>query len=282
MDNSSVPFGYCHCGCGQKTVIAKASQSRSGRVKGQPARYVLGHTMRGAFKDRAEEQAKYKREWERDYPSVPYGECVCGCGQKTNLSYQTDTRLGLVGGAPRRFVWGHQAAFSADQKHKRAEEYRAQWERQRPDIPYGHCWCGCGEKTRPANMTHPRNGYVTGEPVRYVRGHHTRKVPAWEHYGRFSREEVKAIRAKQQAERRGLLLTAGGAHSAEDILQMVEDQGRLCAYCEEPLDASYHVDHMTPLVRGGSNDWSNLAISCQPCNSRKHAKTAEEFMSGSP
>ena len=42
---NSVPFGYCHCGCGEKTGLAKRTTSSKGRVKGQPARFLPGHTL---------------------------------------------------------------------------------------------------------------------------------------------------------------------------------------------------------------------------------------------
>lgn len=70
---------------------------------------------------------------------------------------------------------------------------------------------------------------------------------------------------------------AEGSHTFEEVWQMHEDQGGLCAYCETPLFGTYHVDHMHPLSRGGRNDWVNLAITCAHCNLSKHNKTAEEF-----
>ena len=44
LDN--IPYGYCHCGCGQKTGIAKrAKRSRNGYVyrKGEPFHFVKSH-----------------------------------------------------------------------------------------------------------------------------------------------------------------------------------------------------------------------------------------------
>lgn len=64
----------------------------------------------------------------------------------------------------------------------------------------------------------------------------------------------------------------------EEIEQMYEDQGGLCAYCEAPLEMLFHMDHMLPLSRGGTHAWENIAITCPRCNLRKSAKTAEEFM----
>jgi 5-methylcytosine-specific restriction endonuclease McrA len=69
---------------------------------------------------------------------------------------------------------------------------------------------------------------------------------------------------------------ADGSHSSEEVQQMVRDQGCVCAYCEFPLNVSYHVDHMTPLSRGGRNDWTNLAITCGNCNLSKGSMTLEE------
>jgi 5-methylcytosine-specific restriction endonuclease McrA len=38
-----------------------------------------------------------------------------------------------------------------------------------------------------------------------------------------------------------------------------------------------HLDHLIPLVRGGSDNPNNIAFACALCNWRKHARTPEEF-----
>lgn len=43
QQTQEIPYGYCHCGCGQKTSIAKITDPRRGNVKGQPVMYVSGH-----------------------------------------------------------------------------------------------------------------------------------------------------------------------------------------------------------------------------------------------
>lgn len=42
------------------------------------------------------------------------------------------------------------------------------------DAPYGYCHCGCGQKTALAPQTNKGKGYVKGEPIRFVKGHHMR------------------------------------------------------------------------------------------------------------
>lgn len=46
-----------------------------------------------------------------------------------------------------------------------------------PNIPFGYCHCGCGEKTRLATQNHTKFGYLKGLPVRYMFGHGQRKRP---------------------------------------------------------------------------------------------------------
>lgn len=39
--------GLCECGCGQSTPLAPQSDTKLGRVKGQPIRFINGHQSRG-------------------------------------------------------------------------------------------------------------------------------------------------------------------------------------------------------------------------------------------
>ena len=43
---TDIPFGYCHCGCGQKTRIPKHNNRRLGYIAGQPIRFIRGHSSR--------------------------------------------------------------------------------------------------------------------------------------------------------------------------------------------------------------------------------------------
>lgn len=50
--------------------------------------------------------------------------------------------------------------------------------------------------------------------------------------------------------------------------------GEECEYCKAPQiigGYQFHLDHMTPRDAGGTDDLSNLALACGPCNLHKSA-----------
>lgn len=42
---NEIPYGYCHCGCGQQTPSAPQTHTAKGWIKGQPLRYLPGHNI---------------------------------------------------------------------------------------------------------------------------------------------------------------------------------------------------------------------------------------------
>lgn len=51
-----------------------------------------------------------------------------------------------------------------------------------------------------------------------------------------------------------------------------------CYLCIEPIEfGKDHLEHKTPLSRGGTNAKNNLAVSCDKCNYKKHSKTEAEY-----
>jgi len=54
-------------------------------------------------------------------------------------------------------------------------------------------------------------------------------------------------------------------------------QGHKCAYCQAQADT---IDHVVPLVRGGTNYEGNLVVCCRSCNSSKSGSTVMEWRTG--
>lgn len=71
--------------------------------------------------------------------------------------------------------------------------------------------------------------------------------------------------------RRALKRAAEGKHTAAEIEALYQRQRAKCANCLTSLKPCYHVDHIIPLARGGSNWISNIQLLCPTCNISKSA-----------
>ena len=113
---NETPYGYCHCGCGQKTTIASRNKAKRGQVKGHPVKYIAGHGK-------------------RKHPHVaapdPSGLCQCGCGQLLPTQKFPSRQ--------RRFIDGHQ-----HQTRPPAERFWEKVDRRGPNDCWP--WQGGGKK----------------------------------------------------------------------------------------------------------------------------------------
>jgi 5-methylcytosine-specific restriction endonuclease McrA len=90
------------------------------------------------------------------------------------------------------------------------------------------------------------------------------------------REENREAYRIHCRKRRKLEHEAEGKHTAKDIKALYLKQRGICL-CGDDLGTTYHVDHKTPLVRGGI-DWpKNIQLLCPPCNHSKRDKTMQEW-----
>lgn len=46
---NEIPYGYCQCGCGEKTIVSDRTKTSEGRIKGQPVKFLRGHVLRKFF-----------------------------------------------------------------------------------------------------------------------------------------------------------------------------------------------------------------------------------------
>lgn len=85
-------------------------------------------------------------------------------------------------------------------------------------------------------------------------------------------ERVRANGQAQRARKRN----ARGTHTAADIRSQHDRQRGRCFYCHERL-TGYHIDHVVPLSKGGSNGPENIVITCAACNQMKSDKHPMDF-----
>lgn len=86
------------------------------------------------------------------------------------------------------------------------------------------------------------------------------------------RNENKELFLNHVRKRRARIAGAEGSHTANDIKNILKLQRNRCASCKIDVSSGYHIDHIFPISRGGSNSPDNLQILCEPCNKAKHAK----------
>ena len=87
-------------------------------------------------------------------------------------------------------------------------------------------------------------------------------------------EKRKSIRDSYRHRRRVQELSE---LSTEDYHWWVFEQAKVCYWCSDPCEYSFHVDHFYPLSKGGKHELYNLVIACPSCNLRKSAKDPQEF-----
>lgn len=92
-----------------------------------------------------------------------------------------------------------------------------------------------------------------------------------------SKPRLLPLRRVYASDRRAREMNAEGTYTPQDIEQMYEDQCGYCAYCGIRLFDTYHLEHIIPLSRGGSNWPENLCLTCRDCNLSKNDKLTAEW-----
>lgn len=91
---------------------------------------------------------------------------------------------------------------------------------------------------------------------------------------------VKLREAQNGWDRQQRVRRAPGRYTQRDIQEIYRRQKGLCRYCEQPFAGLHDVtiDHVIPLISGGTHWPRNLSLACQNCNSRKGGMALDEFL----
>lgn len=99
-------------------------------------------------------------------------------------------------------------------------------------------------------------------------------------YNAANRERARSWFRLAAGRRRARIRCAEGTHTAADIRAQYARQKGCCYYCHKRVGDAYHVDHVVPLSRGGSNGAENLVIACPSCNVSKQDRLPHEWPQG--
>lgn len=91
--SQGIPYGYCQCGCGQRTRIAPQTRTDRGWIKGEPLRFVRNHGRR--YNNTAD-----KAFWAFVTPGAP-DECWLWRGTIEGVGYGRTRYMGEKWGAHR-------------------------------------------------------------------------------------------------------------------------------------------------------------------------------------
>lgn len=94
-----------------------------------------------------------------------------------------------------------------------------------------------------------------------------------------NKDQVKRLNQVHKHIRRAREKATGGSFTVADIKALHRTQNGRCATC--PCTENLEIDHVHPVVLGGSSDPSNLQLLCAPCNRSKGAKTMDQWLLGS-
>ena len=135
------------------------------------------------------------------------------------------------------------------------------------------------DANREARIEHNREyraSHLDEEKVNYARYYsehraaYIARAAAW---GRAHPDEHRARTNRYRARK----YAAPGTHTKADIAAQRTRQHGKCYWCGENVGRHYHVDHVIPISKGGSNGPENIVIACAPCNLGKGAKMPWEF-----
>lgn len=102
-------------------------------------------------------------------------------------------------------------------------------------------------------------------------------LPAWkaarqDRYRQWCSDNPEKSRLRHHI-RRARVTQTGGRFTAEEWKQLCDHYGNVCLACGEAKPLT--IDHIVPVVKGGTNDISNIQPLCGNCNSQKSRKTID-------
>ncbi len=150
---------------------------------------------------------------------------------------------------------------------------RADFVTGRDGAPHSYC------KLCSSEWFHERRGTPVEKRKPYVAQHRDAEIAAQRRkeqsrrYRQENKEKIALLNRLRGLKNRG----AGPMPPKVELEAMKCLQDFQCIYCRASLLPAFHIDHKTPVSRGGGNDLENFQLTCPTCNMKKSARTHEEY-----
>jgi 5-methylcytosine-specific restriction endonuclease McrA len=105
---------------------------------------------------------------------------------------------------------------------------------------------------------------------------HTKEV--YETKKKYRLDHPDKMRANKHKYRARQQTAEGSNIPFDEKVQFKRQKGK-CYYCQCKLD-KYHIDHVIPLSRGGTDHPDNKVLACPSCNLKKNDKLPHEWAKG--
>ena len=190
------------------------------------------------------------------------------------LEYRKEVLYPVLGKERRKKYkaqWAREYRRVSQQCSVRNRAMRAEWQRIKP-IDYDK---------NPALYAYKTSENDHSKHLERLKVDHEYKVFWWHECQRTAKqryEDKPEVKRHKGARNRAKFANAPGSHTASQELRMLGLQNAHCYYCFGVYESDYHLEHKTPLARGGGNGIENLCYSCERCNLIKGTMTAEEFI----
>jgi 5-methylcytosine-specific restriction endonuclease McrA len=223
-----------------------------------------------------------------DTPSVPLKQCSrkekcvnpLGTLLPATLEYflrDKRTKLGLTSEC-RACARADAARFRRENPEKKSEEGRLYYQANREKVCETHRkWSETHKEHKSNYARRKRQSDPEVFRIRQQQYRSKNRELINERERAYNKIHPEVERAATER-RRARNMNASGSHTKSDIRILLKSQKSRCWWCGDKIDGSaYHIDHRIPLSRGGSNDASNLCISCPNCNLSKASKLPQEW-----
>lgn len=159
----------------------------------------------------------------------------------------------------------HRARFSAWYENNREKERAATatWRAENPGRNGAACAAWRAANPEKSNAARAAWKMANSERVKRVSA-------AWRRSERGRESNIAHTHSRRAK--------AGPALARETVAELKAEYGGLCPYCQRTITGRGHIDHIVPIISGGTNERANLVYCCAACNRAKGARTLLQFV----